>query len=101
MPLPAFIEALRDRDPDLYEVVSKLALKSMGPGALEPKTKILITLALDAIVGAEQGVKGLAAQARRNGASEEEIAETLRLAYFVAGNSVLVASAFAYQDPGK
>jgi alkylhydroperoxidase/carboxymuconolactone decarboxylase family protein YurZ len=68
----------------------------MGPGALDQKTKVLITLALDAAHGAREGVVSLAGQARSLGASDAEIAEAIRIAYFVAGNSVLAAAGAAF-----
>lgn len=97
MPLPAFIEALSGRDPEFYRAVKAVAETAMAPGALDAKTKTLITLALDAAHGASEGVAVLAQQARHLGASEEEIQEALRLAYFVAGNGVLAAGGAAYR----
>ncbi|GFN22204.1 MAG: carboxymuconolactone decarboxylase family protein [Thermoanaerobacteraceae bacterium] len=97
MPLPPFVEALAERDPEFYRAVRAVAEAAMGPGALDAKTKTLITLALDAAHGAGEGVAVLARQARQLGASEEEIREALRLAYFVAGNGVLVAADAAYR----
>jgi alkylhydroperoxidase/carboxymuconolactone decarboxylase family protein YurZ len=97
VPLPAFIEALAERDPEFYRAVKSVAEAAAAPGALDAKTKTLITLALDASHGASEGVAVLARRARDLGASEEEIAEALRLAYFVAGNIVLVTSGAAYR----
>ena len=57
----------------------------MAPGALDAKTKHLIAMALDAIVGADRGVASLADVARQHGATEEEIGETLRIVYYIAG----------------
>jgi alkylhydroperoxidase/carboxymuconolactone decarboxylase family protein YurZ len=98
MPLPAFIEALAGRDPEFYQAVRAVAEAAGAPGALDAKTKTLITLALDALHGASNGVAVLAKRARDLGASEEEIGETLRLAYYVAGNSVLNTSLAAYRQ---
>jgi alkylhydroperoxidase/carboxymuconolactone decarboxylase family protein YurZ len=97
MSLPAFIEAIAERDPEFYQAVKAVATAAMAPGALDAKTRTLITLALDAAHGAGEGVAVLAKQARDLGASEEEIREALRLAYFVAGNGVLVTSMAAYR----
>lgn len=95
--LPEFISSLQRRDPELYEIVSRLMEKAMGPGALDQKTKTLIALALDASHGAVAGVKVLADRARQLGSTEAEIAEALRLAYFVSGNGILVTSMSAYE----
>ena len=70
----------------------------MTPGALDAKTKYLITLALDAYKGAQEGVKVLAAQARGAGATDMEICEALRLAYYVAGMDAVKTSLAAFQD---
>lgn len=93
-----FFDHVKEYDPELYDVVSNLADLAMAPGALDSKTKVLITLALDALAGAKKGVENLAKQARKLGATDQEIAEVLRLAYFVAGNKVLVISEEAFDD---
>lgn len=96
--LPPFIQEIAKRDPELYAIVSQLAEKALGPGALDARTKTLIVLALDASHGAADGVAALASQARSMGVSDAEIAEALRLAYFVAGNSTLKTSAAAFRQ---
>lgn len=83
--VPAFVEKFRNTDPKLVDMVSQLRDHAMAPGALDAKTKLLIAMALDAIVGADRGVASLADAARANGASEEEIGETLRIVYYIAG----------------
>lgn len=52
MSLPAFIEAIAERDPEFYQAVKAVATAAMAPGALDAKTRTLITLALDAAHGA-------------------------------------------------
>jgi len=86
---PEFISLLQKTDPLLYEKVSGIFDIAMAPGELDAKTKILITLALDAIKGSSQGVKVLSGSARKMGITDNQIAEALRLAYFVSGNNVL------------
>ena len=100
MALPPFLKALEQNDPEFAQAIEKIVSLSMGKGALDPKTKILIALALDAAHGANQGVASLAEQARRIGVSDEEIAEALRLSYFTFGNSILSSSfaAFSKED---
>ena len=53
-------------------------------------------MALDCLNGAAQGVASLAEQARKAGASEGEIAQTLRLAYLVGGMKALQTGNAAY-----
>lgn len=93
---PPFVEILREKDPELFFAVEKVSQVANKPGALDPKTKVLIALALDAFNGAEGGVKTLAEVARKTCATEEEIKETLRMSYYVAGMQSLVAGAAAY-----
>ena len=96
--VPPFIKILEEKDPALYTLVSELMEKALAPGALDVKTKILITLALDALKGSEGGVAVLSQQAREVGATEAEIAEALRLAYFVSGMSTLHTAAVAWKQ---
>lgn len=95
--VPPFIKVLEEKDPVLYSLVTELMEKAMAPGALDAKTKVLITLALDAQKESEAGVAVLSRQARELGANDAEIAETLRLAYFVAGMGTLATSWVAWK----
>jgi len=54
-------------------------------GALSRKVKLLIALAFDASHGADQGVKALAQAALKEGATKDEIAEVIRVAYHLNG----------------
>ncbi len=89
--VPGFVEKFSGTDPKLVDLVAEIRDHAMKPGALDQKTKLLIAMALDAIVGAEKGVESLADQARTEGASEEEIAETFRIVYYIAGMGSLSA----------
>jgi alkylhydroperoxidase/carboxymuconolactone decarboxylase family protein YurZ len=64
-----------------------------GPGALPKKFKLLMAMAFDAAHGADQGVRALANQAMKEGATLEEIAETLRVAYHLTGIGTLYTAA--------
>lgn len=94
---PPFVEILREKDPELFEAVDKVSQVANKAGALDPKTKVLISLALDAFNGAVGGVKTLSEGARKLGATEEEIKETLRMSYYISGMQSLVAGAVAYR----
>jgi len=94
--VPPFVQQIANRDPELYEAVVKVIEVAMTPGALDAKTKTLINLALDAYIGSERGVMVLANRARELGATEEEIKETLRIAYYVAGMKTLATSNSAF-----
>ncbi|MGI6468018.1 MAG: carboxymuconolactone decarboxylase family protein [Syntrophomonadaceae bacterium] len=101
--LPWFVEQMKKHDAEIYRLSADSAETALAEGALDSKTKLLIVLALDALKGAAQGVKVVAAQARAAGASEDEIAEALRLAYYVSGMDVVKTCLNAYEteDNGK
>jgi alkylhydroperoxidase/carboxymuconolactone decarboxylase family protein YurZ len=94
---PPFIKRIEKTDPDLFKVVTESHDLIMEPGVLGTKTKLLITLAVDAFAGSS-GVRGIADAARRAGATEAEIIEALRLAYYVAGNKALFTAVAAFND---
>lgn len=95
--IPPFVQTLKDQDPVFYQQVCQIIELAMSPGALDERTKILIALGIDAYKGAEQGVKVLAQQARELGVTEAEIAEALRIPYFVAGMDPLKTGLNAYK----
>ncbi|HMD69328.1 MAG TPA: carboxymuconolactone decarboxylase family protein [Chitinivibrionales bacterium] len=79
---PAFMDILNNADSAIY-----------ANGALPKKIKLLMAMAFDAAHGAVLGVRSLAQQAMREGATKEEIAETIRVAYQLSGiGSVYTAS---------
>lgn len=96
--LPWFVEHLQENDSEFFPVVKKVVEQAMQVQALDDKTKFLIILALDALKGTEQGVRVVAEQAREAGASEQEIRETLRLAYFVSGMDVIKTGCNAFKS---
>ncbi|MGO8692099.1 MAG: carboxymuconolactone decarboxylase family protein [Rectinemataceae bacterium] len=66
---------------------------AFADGALPRKIKLLMGMAFDAAQGAVGGVQSLASQAMKAGATKEEIAEALRVAYLFNGvGSVYIAS---------
>jgi alkylhydroperoxidase/carboxymuconolactone decarboxylase family protein YurZ len=95
---PTFMDELRKRDPAFFEVVTAVSAKSQEAGVLDPKTKALISLALDAAGSHPEGVKNIAARARSIGVKDEEIIETIRLVFMVAGIPGLVAGLAAFRD---
>ncbi len=79
---PALMDLLRTTDEVVY-----------CDGALPRRTKLLIALAFDAAHGAANGVRALAHSALEAGATRQEIAEAVRVAYHLAGvGSVYTAS---------
>lgn len=97
MALPPFLKPLAGYDPTFAQEIGDIAALAFQENSLDEKTRTLIALALDTVLGASAGVASLANQARQLGISEQEIADTLRLAYFTAGCSVLTTSFAAFE----
>jgi len=95
-PMP--IAEIEKIDKQLFEILKNAYDLAMAPGALDVKTKVLITLALDAFHGADAGVRALAATARKLGVTDAQIVETLRIAYITSGMGTLVASRSAFVE---
>jgi alkylhydroperoxidase/carboxymuconolactone decarboxylase family protein YurZ len=88
-PLKVFERA----DPELLRLVDETGKFALAEGALSKKMKLLIAMALDAAAGAPGGVAALAGQARREGATNEEITEAIRVAQYVCGVGSVYAAA--------
>jgi len=95
---PKFVEDIKSYDPALYAVANAAADTAYAEGALDVKTKLLIAMALDAVQGNQGGVGSLSAKARGAGATEDEIREALRLAYFISGMKVVKAACGAAEQ---
>ncbi|HZD59446.1 MAG TPA: carboxymuconolactone decarboxylase family protein [Anaerolineae bacterium] len=98
MAKPRYIELIEKNDPALLEKVNALSELVYREGALPVKTKLLMGVLGDAILGRPEGVRALSNAARANGASEEEIAETIHMALHLAGVPGLVAATSAYKE---
>jgi len=85
-------------DPKLYGQVKSSNELALCDGALPRKVKLLIAMALDSSLGAAQGVKTLAQQALSAGATKEEIAEAVRVAYYICGVSCVYTAAQAFRE---
>jgi alkylhydroperoxidase/carboxymuconolactone decarboxylase family protein YurZ len=80
-------------DPELVERMRREEDWAFADGALSRKMKLLIAVAYDAAHGAVAGVRSLAQDAIKAGATKEEIGEALRVAYLLSGiGSVYVGS---------
>jgi alkylhydroperoxidase/carboxymuconolactone decarboxylase family protein YurZ len=95
---PSVLRALEEKDPEFFKLVTDVMKAATSEGALDAKTKTLISLALDAAGGHVEGVKGIAERARKMGISEMEIAETVRLAFLVGGFPGLVTGLNAFPE---
>ena len=97
MDKPFFVEALEKNDPQLLRQMTSLQDFVSKDGALPAKIKTLMSLLGDAILGHPEGVKAIAERARAQGATEAEIAETVRMAFFCAGMPGLVTGTSAFR----
>ena len=97
MDKPFFLEALEKFDPELLKQMTSLQEFVGAAGALPTKIKTLMSMLGDAILGHGEGVRAIAEQARAQGATEQEIAETVRMAFFCAGMPGLVTGTYAFR----
>ncbi len=85
-------------DPELFKLVQDSQHFALKDGALPRKMKLLIAMSLDASIGSSDGVKSLAQQAMKAGATKEEIAEALRVVQYIRGASTAYTAARALRE---
>jgi len=85
-------------DPELLTLVGNTNTFALADGALPRKFKFLIAMALDASHGAVRGVRSLAEQAMKAGATKEEIAETMRVVQYISGVGSVYTAADAFKE---
>ena len=90
--------ALQKSAPTLLTDVEEIRGSIMKDGALSFKVKTLMTMICDALLAHSDGVAAIANRARGAGASEEEIAEAVGVAFLMGGLPALVTGANAFQD---
>lgn len=84
--------------PQLSKQVDAMQQMIVAEGALSTKTKTLMMLMGDALLGHSEGVANLAKRARSLGASESEIAETLAMAFLMGGLPGIVTGCNAFRE---
>ena len=84
--------------PALLKNVTEFRETVLIEGALSIKTKTLMMMLCDALLGHHDGVASISKRARDLGASEAEIAETLAMAFMMGGMPGLVTCANAFRD---
>ena len=92
------LATLQKLDPELMAHLQATDPLIYADGALPRKFKLLVAMAFDAAAGAEGGVNALAKAAQQAGATQEEIAETLRVAYHLTGVGTLYTASRALED---
>lgn len=85
-------------DPELLKLVQSTNSLALNEGSLPRKFKLLLAMALDASVGATEGVKALAEQAMKAGATTQEITEAIRVAQYICGVGCVYTAARAFKD---
>ncbi len=96
MAKPFYVEALEKNDPQMLAQMQAAQQLAATDGALPAKIKTLMMLMGDAILAHGDGVKALAERARSQGATEAEIAETVRMAFVMGGLPGLVTATHAF-----
>lgn len=92
------LEIYSKKDPELYKAIHSNRQMAFSDGALPVKTKLLIALAVDTVLSAENGVRHLALTALEAGAKKEEILDAVRVAYFINGVGSAYTAANALSD---
>lgn len=95
---PSWQESLRKSTPELLSHITALQETTTKDGALSLKTKTLMMMLCDALLGHTDGVAAIAKRARSLGATENEIAETVAVAFLMGGLPGLVTAANAFRE---
>src|ERR671938_57018 len=91
------LTVLKDHDSELYDLARRTRAHVMADGVLPAKIKTLMAMLCDAVRDRHAAVPGLANVARAQGATEEEIAETVAVAYWIGGVHALNTGAEAFR----
>lgn len=92
------LATLQKLDPQIREHLQAADGLIYADGALPKKFKLLLAMAFDAAHGAQGGVRTLANAALQEGATKEQIAEALRVAYYLSGVGALYTASQALKE---
>lgn len=92
------LAAIQRLDPKMMDHLKDMNGFIYCSGVLPRKIKLLMAMAFDAAHGADMGVKALALEAMKEGATKEEIAEALRVAYHLSGVGSLYTASNGLKD---
>jgi len=95
---PSWRDTLEKHTPDMLKEITTLQETIMKDGVLSLKTKTLMMMLSDSLLAHPDGVTNLARRARSLGASEDEIAETVGVAFLMGGMPGLVTGSNAFLD---
>ena len=93
-----YMAAIQKNHPKLAEHLDDGRGLILADGALSAKVKTLMTMLCDSLLTHHDGVKVIADRARGLGATEEEIAETVAVAFWMGGLPALVTGCNAWRD---
>ncbi len=98
-PNPASWQTKMERNsPELFQEIMGVRNNVLVDGALPLKVKILMTMLCDALLSHPDGVANIANRARAAGATEEEIAETIGVAFLMGGTAAMVTACNAFNN---
>jgi len=83
--------------PEMMKDINTLREGIGEDGALSAKTKTLMMMLGDGILGHGDGVANIARQARAMGTTEAEIAETVGVAFMMGGMPAFITCANAFR----
>ena len=89
------LDSLRRAMPETARGFAGLAKAATAPGALDPKTKELIALAIGIDARCDGCIGFHVRAARRHGATREEVAETVGMAIYMGGGPSMMYGAKA------
>ena len=92
------LNILKSLDAEFLRRIENARDFTFADGALPRKYKLLVAMALDASVGAVEGVRALSKSAMDAGATKEEILEVLRVTNYVSGVGSTYAATNALKD---
>jgi AhpD family alkylhydroperoxidase len=87
---------LRHAIPDVYRGFGELSKAAFAEGALERKTKELIALAIGVVEGCDGCIASHGQAAARAGATRQEAAEAIGVAFLMHGGPATIHGARAY-----
>ena len=90
-------DALAQNMPELMKQIGSIRQETSADGALPAKTKTLMMMLGDALLGHAEGVANIARGARASGVTEEEIKETVAVAFMMGGLPALITASNAFR----
>ena len=95
---PTWRDSLGKHAPEMLKQITSLQETVTKEGALSLKTKTLMMMLCDSLLAHPDGVANIARRARALGANEQEIAETVAVAFLMGGLPGLVTGGNAFRD---